>query len=157
MSLRNSLRLDQFLANYLDKKPQFTKLWSLIKTLLLLSHGQASIERGFSVNKDVLTCNMSKKTLVAQRMVADAVSSYKVYKVNITKEMLSSCKAARMRYSLYLEDQSKTKATSETLERKEYLLEQIESSKSKKIKLESSVKRLLLEADDLANKSTAKK
>jgi hypothetical protein len=161
--LRNSLRLDQFLASYLDKKPHFTKLWNLIKTLLLLSHGQASIERGFSVNKDVLACNMSKKTLVAKRMVTDAVSSqlgpgnsYKVYKVNITKEMLTSCKAARMRYSLYLEDQSKIKATSETLKRKEHLLEQIESSKSKKRKLESTVKRLLLEADDLAQKAQQK-
>lgn len=158
--LVNSLRLDYFFAKYMQNKPQYAKVWGFVRKLLLLSHGQASVERGFSVNKDVLACNMSKKTLVAQRMVTDSVrselgpgNSLNVWDVKLTKSMLASCKAARMRYSLYQEEQAKQKNTTEQLGKKHKLLEKIEASKSKKTRLESTLKRLIQEADDLAVKA----
>ena len=52
--------------NFLDNKvaserstfKEYKDLWSVVKMVLLLSHGQASVERGFSVNKQVqaFTC-----------------------------------------------------------------------------------------------------
>ena len=47
-------RLDHFLYEELIEKREFEDLWTLFKQLLTLSHGQASVERGFSVNKEVV-------------------------------------------------------------------------------------------------------
>jgi len=41
--------------------------------VLMLSHGQASVESGFSVNEELLIENMEEETIVAQRIVFDAV------------------------------------------------------------------------------------
>ena len=56
-------RLDIFLCGFLCKL--YPELWAFCQKLLILSHGQASVERGFSVNKEVETCNMQEDTLVA--------------------------------------------------------------------------------------------
>ena len=45
-------RLDTFLAVYL-KFTQYEKLWMVTKTLLIFSHGQATVECGFSINSHV--------------------------------------------------------------------------------------------------------
>ena len=34
--------------------PSFPELWDVMRMLLVLSHGQASVERGFSINRYVL-------------------------------------------------------------------------------------------------------
>ena len=47
-------RLDHFLHEEHIQKREFEDLWTLFKQLLTLSHGQASVERGFSVNKKLL-------------------------------------------------------------------------------------------------------
>ena len=47
----DSRRLDTFLGNYMQDHIQFAKLWNIFKMLLSISHGQASVERGYSVNK----------------------------------------------------------------------------------------------------------
>ena len=39
--------------------------------LLILSHGQASVERGFSFNKNIERENMTEGTFVAQRIIKD--------------------------------------------------------------------------------------
>lgn len=47
--------MDTFLYDRLHKLDNmYAELWKVIKMLLLLSHGQASVERGFSVNKQLL-------------------------------------------------------------------------------------------------------
>lgn len=37
--------------------------------IIILSNGQAAVERGFPTNKETLGVNMSKNTLVAYRLV----------------------------------------------------------------------------------------
>lgn len=51
-------RVDRFLHQRLAREKEYKDLWSVVKMVLLLSHGQASVERGFSVNKQVqpFTC-----------------------------------------------------------------------------------------------------
>lgn len=68
-------RLDEFWAKILDGKEQYDVLWSVVKKILTLSHGQACIERGFSVNKEVSDVNMDKETIIAYRVVYDAIKS----------------------------------------------------------------------------------
>ena len=53
----------------------YKSLFSVVKLILILSHGQATVERGFSVNKEVEVQNLKQYTLVAQRIVCDHVNS----------------------------------------------------------------------------------
>ena len=48
----------------------------LVMTLFMftLSHGQAAIERGFSINREVLEINMEEKAIVTERMICDSVN-----------------------------------------------------------------------------------
>ena len=48
---------------------EWADLWELTKNLLLLSHGQASVERGFSINKEISVENMTVQTLISQRVI----------------------------------------------------------------------------------------
>lgn len=49
----------------------FKNLAEVLKIIITLSHGQASVERGFSVNKSLLVENLAPKSLIAQRIVYD--------------------------------------------------------------------------------------
>ena len=54
----DSVRQDIFLGNYMQDHIQFAKLWDIFKMLLTISHDQASVERGYFVNKDLLIENL---------------------------------------------------------------------------------------------------
>ena len=51
-------RLDSFLSEILQMQVEYQDLWLTMQLLLTLSHGQATVERGFSVNKEVLIPNL---------------------------------------------------------------------------------------------------
>lgn len=50
----------------------YKSLFSVVKRILILSHGQATV---VSVNKEVEVENLKEHTLVAQRIVSDHVNS----------------------------------------------------------------------------------
>ena len=68
-------RLDTFLRFYLSGKKEYEDLWSICIIVFILSHGQSNIERGFSVNKEILVENLSTSSLIAQRLVYDYLKS----------------------------------------------------------------------------------
>ena len=75
-----------------------SKLFSFVKIIMVLSHGQATVERGFSINKDVEVENLKQENIVAQRIVCDAISSTGgISKVPLVNEMLTSCSLARQK------------------------------------------------------------
>ena len=48
---------------------------SFVKTIMVLSRGQATVERGFSIHKEVEAENLKQENIVAQslRIVRDAI------------------------------------------------------------------------------------
>ena len=54
----------------------YGQLWSVVKMALLLSHGQATVERGFSVNRQVDDDNLYADTFHCRRLICDTVSYY---------------------------------------------------------------------------------
>ena len=48
---------------------KYKELSFVLKLLLTISHGQASVERGFSYNNTVLKTNMSPETVIAKRII----------------------------------------------------------------------------------------
>ena len=58
----------------MDGNVSYKNRWK-VKLVLTLSHGQAGVERGFSVNKDILVENMQELSLFSQRQVGALPSS----------------------------------------------------------------------------------
>ncbi|KAK5876302.1 hypothetical protein CesoFtcFv8_025669 [Champsocephalus esox] len=82
-------RLDEFYQEHLSNKAECRHLWEVVKLVLVLSHGQASVERGFSVNKEVMVENLKEHLLIAQRVIKDHVHSVGgLLNVAYTKELL---------------------------------------------------------------------
>lgn len=70
-----------------------------MQKLLVLSHGQATVERGFSVNKELVVENQQLQSLVARRIIKDHINFVKgVDKVDISHSMIVSVRGARARY-----------------------------------------------------------
>ncbi|XP_030585845.1 uncharacterized protein LOC115780670 [Archocentrus centrarchus] len=105
-----SERLDEFYHGHLSNKPDFHHLWRVLKLVLVLSHGQASVERGFSVNKEVMVENLKEHSLIAQRIIIDHVNHIGgLLNIVYTKELLLSAAAARQKYHIYLDEQKRLK------------------------------------------------
>ncbi|XP_075556329.1 uncharacterized protein LOC142588454 [Dermacentor variabilis] len=69
------------------------------KIILTMSHGNAAVERGFSVNKECLIENLNEESLIAQRIVYDGVSAAGgVANVDITDSMVEMVRGASIRW-----------------------------------------------------------
>ena len=102
----------------------YQKLFKVVQHLLVLLHGQASVERGFSVNKELEVENLANQSLVAQRLVSDHINAVGgILMISIAQPLLASCSAARKRYERSLEQQSRKRKS---------LLSEIEELKEKK-------------------------
>ena len=69
----SSLWLDVLLRDQLRLQRSLSSLWAVVRKSLLLSHDQA--KRRFSVNREVVTENLSDQTLIALRSIRDYVQS----------------------------------------------------------------------------------
>ena len=67
--------MDTFFFEALNQQKTYEGLWCIKQLLLTLSHGQAAVERGFSVNKDVLAPNFEVLNLTALCLIHDSVSA----------------------------------------------------------------------------------
>nr|XP_054593289.1 uncharacterized protein LOC129160142 [Nothobranchius furzeri] len=148
-------RLDVFLRDALNQT--YPELWSFLQHLLLLSHGQATVERGFSVNREVEACNIKEETIEAQRLVCDQVRACGGFlKVPLTKELLASVASARTRYRIYLEEErQKREGAMRGLKRKA-LEDELEQLKKKKEILRVMCVSLQKDADQLAEQAENK-
>ena len=153
----SSSRLDTLLLTYLAGKKQYSDLWELLKQLLVLSHGQASVERGFSVNKETTDYNLAQHSLIARRQIIDHITNVGgVEKVEITNALLVSASSARQRYYQYREEQNKEKATQEAGQKRKAAMDKVSELKAKKQRIADSAIHLRKEADKLADQAEAK-
>ena len=104
-------RLDSFLFEVLQNQNESQQLWITRQLILTLSHGQATVERGFSVNKEVLAPNLQETSLVAMRLVHSSMQAAKCKVVDfvVNDALLSSCAHARNRYQMYHGKESRTR------------------------------------------------
>ena len=97
-------RLDQLLSYHLQGVKEYRELWHVVRQLLLLSHGQATVEMGFSVNKEASSDNISQLSLVARRQIINHVSKVGgVKNVPITHGLIMSASSARKKYFQHLD------------------------------------------------------
>ena len=130
-------RLDEFYFKLLDHQHDYANVWQVFKMILVLSHGNAAVESGFSVNGDMVIENLAESSLVAQRMVYDSVKyAGGVSEVTIDKSMLQYVRGARSRYEQALQD-AKAAEVADIAEsaRKRKIATEIKHLQAKKTKL----------------------
>ena len=115
----NKERLDVFYHKATGSKEEFKEIWSVFPIVFILSHGNARVESGFSVNADMLVENLKKESLIARRKVYDSiVASGGALNVNITSGKLTYARQSHSRYQECLK-QKREKATNEEKKAKE--------------------------------------
>ncbi|KAH8038463.1 hypothetical protein HPB51_001636 [Rhipicephalus microplus] len=112
------------------------ELLLFVKIVLCLSHGNSSVERGFSVNKECLVENMKEESLVAQRLVYDEVSAAGgVAEVDVTDKMIDMVRSSNIKWKEDLERKKKERLDVLDAERKKKrtaaLVKELESKKQK--------------------------
>ncbi|GBM78625.1 hypothetical protein AVEN_94590-1 [Araneus ventricosus] len=68
-----NLRVDEFFYETMNTS-KYRNLWKVVEMLLLLSHGQATVEKGFSINKKVEVENMKELLCVSQRLICGYIN-----------------------------------------------------------------------------------
>ena len=94
---------------------KYSNVSFVIKLLLTLSHGQASVERGFSNNKSILKTNMSGETVMSKRLIKGHMlaKGLKPHIIEISKPMIKAFRNAHAVYKAKLEEERKNTVLSE--------------------------------------------
>jgi hypothetical protein len=103
---RQDCRVDAFWRDLLKGEENCDCIISIMKLVMSLSHGNANVERGFSVNSECLVENLKEQTLISQRIVYDSIASTvkDVNSYEISKSLIHSFKNA---HALLKEDVKK--------------------------------------------------
>ena len=82
---------------------KYVNLAFVIKMILTLSHGQAAVERSFSINKSVVDVNM--KSIVARKTIKDHMLSNDIQPdmIEISNKMINFYRSARQKYEIHKE------------------------------------------------------
>lgn len=151
---KGSNRLDEFFHELIGLNFSYGELWNVVKLLLVLSHGQATVERGFSINRQVAVENLTDLSYVSQRIICDAVEKAGgILSVPITKELRISVSAARNRYSAHIEAQKQEKLDDARHSKRRLINDEIDSMKKRKKELEAVVADLTGSADRYSEKA----
>ena len=97
---RDKTSLDVFFFSYTDIV-KYKELSFLVKMILTLSHGQAAVERGFSINNSLSKVSISEQSLVCKKIVRDHLISnqLKPHTVPITNQLMRSVALVRQKYN----------------------------------------------------------
>lgn len=130
-------RLDEFWMDVIPKSDDYADLRAFLKMVLILSHGNAFAETGFSINKELLIENLTEHSLVEQRRVYDAITHHGGIKnVDITRSMIHAVRNSRGLYQDRLkEKRAEEDAASRSKAAKRQNSEKIKDLKKKKQKI----------------------
>jgi len=149
--------VDRFIHSKLSGQKSYDKLWIVVRMLLIISHGQASVERGFSVNKEVEVVNMHEETYVAQRIICDHLQSIGgLQNVSVGKPLLLAASGARQKYQQHLDEKKASLAADEKTKKRKVNEEQLQQLMAKKQRLECDITALKKSADSFADDAEKK-
>ena len=124
-------RLNKFYANLLDNTKM--NLWEVVKLCLMLSHGDARVESGLSLNNQILDENLRESSLVAERIVYEGIQNEgRVMNVNIDKLMLKYVEDYSKAYKKAVDENRKKQTAGERRNEKRHLNNKLKVSKKAK-------------------------
>ena len=116
--------------------------------------GQASIERGFSVNKHVEEDNLQEQSLISLRAVFDHIKYVgRIQNISLTNKLIVNAAAGRQRYHQYLDDKKRDEEKAKNDNKRKEAVDQLEELKAKRARLQNDVKSLQKSADGYAEKA----
>jgi len=123
----------------------------------LLSHGQAVVERGFLVNKDVSQQNMQSTTLISRRFIKDNLRKKGgVQNVQVTDDMLKMVNSARNRYQIDIDSKKLDKSRQDEQVKMKMEEEEVDTWRKKAKTFESDIELLIQEADAASEEAKTK-
>lgn len=139
------VRVDLYWAKIFENEchsgqKRYPTLEKVVKAALILSHGNAQVERGFSQSGNIMTderSSTSERTLNSIITVKNCIHymhENKIENVVITKDLMSLARTAHIRYKQYCEEQKLIKEKEKRIQEEEERL--AEEKKNLKRKLE---------------------
>ncbi len=156
----NYKRIDEYWNKVLQitdlhGQPKYESLSVMIKAALCLSHGQADVERGFSLNKQIIEdrATLSEKVLCNIRTLKEVVNKYdSVTKIPITRQLLAAHKNAFKMYKEALETNRQEKEASIQLgkrkQQEDDQLAQLQLKKREWVEKQKQAEKMLVEGTE---------
>ena len=143
--------LDSFLWTNMRSDSNYKSIWSIVKIILVLFHGQATVERGFSESKMLLVENLDMESLIAQRLICHNMKRKNIEPHNfpVYKNVISSVKFAGQKYQQSLVDKSKLNLNKEKSEKEMNIISEIQEINIKVASLEKTINELKNEAEKM--------
>lgn len=150
---RENQRIDHFWRDVLIDNSASNELQIFMKKILILSHGNAFVERGFSINKEIEIENQINRSIVAQRRVYNAVQAAGgLDRVEINKKMIIMTRNSYQEYSKALKEQKRLNRDKENEKfEKEKLLNEVKELKIKKMQIMTDRLQDISEIDEKIN------
>ena len=149
-------RLDEFLQQHVVKSGSFLKLWEVMRMVLILSHGQASVEKGFSINRQVMVENLKERSFIAQRTIRDHLLHVGgLNALVVDKPLLSAAASGRRKYTECLEWQRADKAKSAKGVKRKELSDEITALEKRQKTVQSAMMSMTKDADTLSEQAEA--
>ena len=135
---------------YLSDTVCFNNFMLIVKMLLTLSHEQADVERGFSLNDKLLVENMQEQSLISQRIVKDHMlsSGYKPHNIPISRDLIKSVDNSCPLYKIALKEKREQSKKNEKNEKLDNLNEELSQLNHKKTSLEEVIKEYRLQSEN---------
>ena len=116
------LRIDTL---HMELLKTHTELREVMKIVLILSHGNAGVEAGVSINEDILSENMSEEALVAHQIA--------LKNVKVEKEMVKYVDKAHSQYLHHLKASKENQTIAEKVEQRKlsYNIKEAKEAKQK--------------------------
>ena len=129
---------------YLSGKKEYEDIWSICIIVFISSRGQSNIERGFSVNKEILVENLSTSSLIAQRLVYDYLKSegIKCHEFLLTPQCRKSCMLASSRYRAKLVEAKESSTYTEKNRKRKLKLDELDDVKRSKVSIQETIGKL---------------
>ena len=104
-------RVDSYFFKNLRIGDNKKDLAEVAKAIFTLSHGQADVERGFSINKTAIKVNQSEMSLISKRLIKDYMTcnNYEPHTVPKKTELIQSVNQSHKRYRDHLEQEKRKK------------------------------------------------
>ena len=136
-------RLDTFFFS-LPEIMKYVNLAFAIKMILKLSHGQAAVERSFSINKSVVDVNMKEESIVARKTIKDHMLSNDIQPdmIEISNKMINFYRSARQKYEIHKEREAEKKKKKDKSIQQQILEEEIKDTTEKSNQLLETEKML---------------
>ena len=104
---REDGRLDEFFFSTCEVDKHYKELSSVIENILMLSHGQATVERNFSLGKSFVVDNISETSIINKKHIKDHMLANKL--TAVTREMHADYKSAGINYENHNEEEKRKK------------------------------------------------